>query len=109
MNREWLITEGHSEECDHRLCQGDYHACDHPALHNQGETECTEDTCPIKPNTKIQDALDLICTYGGVDGDFHQKWLVDQLLRILTGEDYDAWVKDYEEDGEYEWDEGVPI
>lgn len=109
MNREWVITEGRSDDCAHRLYQGDKYGCDHPALHKQCENECTEDACPIKPNTKIQDALDLIYMYGGTDGDFHQKWLVDQVLRVLTGEDYDVWVKDYEEGGEYEWEEGIPI
>lgn len=45
------------------------------------------------------------------DGDHHKMWLIDQMVRELTGEDYSAWVARYEEgeDGPhtYSWDEGI--
>ena len=62
---------------------------------------------------RIEDALNLIIEYGGIDGGHHKQWVLDQLARILA-EDYDAWLADFrgewdEEYGcwEYEWDEGI--
>lgn len=62
------------------------------------------------PETKIQQALDLIKQCGGIDGAHHKQWLLDQVVRILSS-NYDLWVADYEygEDGPqtYEWDTGI--
>jgi len=58
---------------------------------------------------KIDTALNLISRWGGIDGDNRQKWLVDQILRTLTGDDYDEWIEEYEDDGEYEWDMGITL
>jgi hypothetical protein len=39
-------------------------------------------------------------------------WVLDQVVRILTGDDYEQWVTDAKdgEDGPntYDWDEGIP-
>lgn len=60
---------------------------------------------------KIDKALDLIDQYAYVGGDHHKQWLIDSLVRALTGDGYEGWVKAYEdgEDGPdtYEWDEGI--
>lgn len=84
---------------------------------------------------KITEALDLIADLGGVDGDHHKQWVLDQVVRILLdcpverrsakdykgqayeydalgeSEEYVAWVEAYcdGEDGPdtYSWDEGV--
>lgn len=56
---------------------------------------------------RVNKALDIIYEYGGIDGDHHQKWIVDQILRTLLGNAYGPWVDEYEEGGEYEWDIGV--
>lgn len=45
---------------------------------------------------QIQEATDLIATYGGIDGVHHKQWLIDQVLRTLLKEDYDSWVEEYE-------------
>ena len=75
--------------------------------------------------------------YGGIDGDHHKTWLIDQVQRILYGtkviakkacwanghteyrfsldepsQEYLDWVKEYEQmdnDGsvQYEWDKGI--
>jgi 3-methyladenine DNA glycosylase AlkC len=55
----------------------------------------------------IQEALDVIEQYGQTDGDHHKAWVIDQVLRALTDDGYDAWVTAYSQDGEYEWDEGI--
>jgi hypothetical protein len=59
---------------------------------------------------KISKALD-IAEDGAIDGDHHKMWVIDQMVRILAGDDYEQWVRDFEagEDGPhtYYWDTGV--
>lgn len=63
---------------------------------------------------KIKEALDLIKSYGGIDGSHHKQWVLDQVVRKLTGgpRAYQEWVWAYQtgDDGPhtYEWDEGIP-
>ncbi len=56
-------------------------------------------------------ALDLILRYGSIDGGHHKMWVLDQVVRALTGDKYDEWVVEAKagEDGPetYEWDEGI--
>ena len=69
---------------------------------------------------RINNALDMITRYGGIAGDHHKSWVLDQVVRILTGtkEGYEAWIKQYEgervydieeekEITEYAWDSGI--
>ena len=60
---------------------------------------------------RIMKALELIGQYGGIDGGHHKQWVLDQVVRTLTGSDYDAWVA-VMKDGEdgpntYDWDTGI--
>lgn len=61
--------------------------------------------------SRVQAALKMITRYGGVDGGHHKQWLLDYVVRLLTGDGYEAWVKDFcaGEEGPktYEWNEGV--
>ncbi len=62
-------------------------------------------------NKRMSTALNLIVRYGGIDGAHHKQWVLDQVLRVLSGEKYDELVA-YANDGEdgpatYEWDEGI--
>lgn len=65
---------------------------------------------------RIDEALDLIESYGGIDGAHHKQWVLDQVVRKLCGseESYQAWLDNYQgeadEEGytEYEWDVGIP-
>ena len=54
--------------------------------------------------------LDVIESYGWVDGDHHKAWVLDQIVRLLA-EDYGKWVKAYKagEDGPdtYSYYEGI--
>jgi len=34
---------------------------------------------------RIGKALELAVAYGGVDGDHHKAWVIDQMVRALTG------------------------
>jgi len=62
-------------------------------------------------NAKIKVAKEIILEYGGIDGDHHKQWLLDQTLRILCGDDYELVLNAWRlgEDGPftYEWDEGI--
>lgn len=60
---------------------------------------------------KEEAILDLISEYGGIDGSHHKQWLLDQIVKIITEENYNKWVAIYQdgEDGPetYEWDVGI--
>ena len=60
---------------------------------------------------RIEDAIYLATEYGGYDGGHHKMWVIDQMLRALTGDSYDKVIADYnmgEEGPEtYEWDTGI--
>lgn len=64
------------------------------------------------PEQKIAAALEFIERYGGIDGDHHKTWVIDQVARSLLGDAYPQWVIDMKdgEDGPdtYNWDEGIP-
>ena len=56
-------------------------------------------------------ALETIEHYGGIGGDHHRCWVIDQVVRAITGDDYEDWVAEMK-DGEegpntYGWDEGI--
>lgn len=56
-------------------------------------------------------ALDLIVRYGGIDGDHHKTWVLDQVVRRLTGSAYEEFVAWARSDGHdpdaYNWDTGI--
>lgn len=58
---------------------------------------------------RITGALDTAFQYAGIDGGHHQQWVIDQMIRQLLGseENYQQWVANYEDGGEYEWYTGV--
>ncbi len=58
---------------------------------------------------RVDAALRLIERYGGIDGDHHRAWVIDQVVRVLVGDGYEAWVKmmtSGENEG-YDWWEGI--
>lgn len=65
------------------------------------------------PADRIAAALDIIDSYGGIDGEHHKTWVIDQVVRKLCGTqaDYEAWIVAHcdGEDGPntYAWDEGI--
>lgn len=60
---------------------------------------------------RVKAALAIAEDYGGIDGAHHKAWVIDQMVRALTGPDYENWVAAYiaGEDGPntYNWDCGV--
>lgn len=59
----------------------------------------------------IRAAIDLAVQFGGVDEDLHNVWVIDQMVRLLAGKDYDRIVGEAcaGEDGPqtYEWHTGI--
>lgn len=61
---------------------------------------------------RIENALDIAMRYGSYDGGHHKMWAIDQIVRALTGKNYEAWVRkacagEFGPDT-YEWDIGIP-
>lgn len=65
----------------------------------------------MTPEQKIAAALEMAKTAIS-DGAHHKQWTIDQMVRLLAGEDYERWVADVTsgEDGPdtYAWDVGLP-
>lgn len=63
-------------------------------------------------DVRIQEAIDVAVRHGGTDGDHHKAWVIDQMVRILAGDNYERIVVEAKagEDGPdtYEWDCGIP-
>ena len=59
----------------------------------------------------MEKALELIFEYGQIDGAHHKAWVIDQVVRILCGKEYEKEIADYKngEDGAdtYEWNIGI--
>jgi hypothetical protein len=56
--------------------------------------------------SRIQKALAVIEKFSRCDGAHHKQWVIDQVVRPLTQDKYEEWVKQYEQRGEFEWDKG---
>lgn len=52
-------------------------------------------------------ALAIALRYGGIDGGHHRQWLVDQLIRCITGEHYQEFVEKFNHPDYDDWDEGI--
>ncbi len=61
---------------------------------------------------KIRAAINLAVSFGGIGGDHHKAWVIDQMVRVLADDAYDRIVRDASngDDGPntYEWDTGIP-
>ncbi len=61
--------------------------------------------------SKIEAAIELAIRYGGIDGDHHKAWVIDQMVRVLAGDDYEKIVTAAKagEDGPdtFSWDVGI--
>jgi hypothetical protein len=69
------------------------------------------DRIPAGEDPRVAAVLELVADYAGIDGAHHKQWVLDQVVRILTGPGYDAWIAQWAdgEDGPatYSWDEGI--
>ena len=60
----------------------------------------------------ISKALAVAAQYAGIDGGHHKQWVIDQIVRELTGAGYESWVEAWEHnedepDEPYKWDKGI--
>lgn len=66
---------------------------------------------PAGPASTVDAALDVARRYGSIDGAHHKAWVIDQMVRALTGRLYDDWVQDArtgaDGQGDGEWDTGT--
>lgn len=56
---------------------------------------------------RIDKAIGLAYQYAQIDGNHHKMWVIDQMVRELLEKDYNKWVENYEDDGDYSWDTGI--
>lgn len=49
---------------------------------------------------RMAKATEIAVTYGGIDGAHHKQWVIDQMLRALSGGVYEELIPE-------DWDEGV--
>ena len=97
-----------------------------------GETVVKQEDTKYKGFSNVDMAMVYIERYGGIDGDHHKTWVLDQVARILKGtpiiykkaawddgtvevrietgkpsKKYTKWAKDMLCDGEYDYDVGI--
>lgn len=62
--------------------------------------------------TGTEKAVEIAIRFGGIDGDHHKAWVIDQMLRALLGDKYEETIAEScaGEDGPetYTHDEGTP-
>jgi hypothetical protein len=61
---------------------------------------------PFIVTSKVSLALDMAARYGCIDGKQYQMWLIDQMVRALTGDGYAQWVKYFNCNSAVKWDTG---
>ncbi len=57
-------------------------------------------------DTRRFEAMQMIIMHGGHDGEHHKEWCLDQVFRILAGNQYQSIVDDQKRAG-YDWKEGI--
>ena len=60
----------------------------------------------VEARNTITDAVTVAERHGDVEGDQHRAWVIDQMLRALLGDNYQAWRDERAEEG-LSWDEGI--
>lgn len=59
--------------------------------------------------TREKQIGDLIIEYATIDGEWHKQWVIDQILRVISGVNYQSWIDSYftDVDGVVFWDAGI--
>lgn len=55
---------------------------------------------------KVRAAAEVATRFGGIEGEHHKTWVIDQMLRILMDDKYGDFIRESGEQG-YDWDTGV--
>lgn len=101
---ERLIDEDLSKDPQTPMADFHLHLGDGPSI-----------ALPSDLRDAVRKALNVIERYGGPgvsDTYAHKTWVLDQVVRVLTGDSYEEWLR-AQKDGEdgpesYEWEEGTP-
>lgn len=64
---------------------------------------------------KIETAIRIIEEFGSIDGAHHKQWVLDQVIQVLLGGEYEDWkeemrgdwLEEYDEYEYGEWDKGI--
>lgn len=76
-----------------------------------GRLVVSGDAEPATGEDRIKAALNTAIDYGGIDGTHHKKWVIDQMVRALTGDKYPDFVAAYNDGDEgpntYAWETGI--
>ena len=105
------VLEKYGKECldEYKVEIDDIENIDEPQafyLRQQIEAVNTVLNMLKEKDKQIEKVLEIAFQYGQIDGDHHKTCVIDQIVRILTGEKYNEFVKGYETDeetGEKEW------
>ena len=54
--------------------------------------------------SRIEKAIDVAVRYGGIDGDHHKAWVIDQMVRELTGCPMQKMINEYGVAGPFEYE-----
>ena len=78
----------------------------------EGELRAMVDADRSTLGNRIRDALDVALGFGSIEGDHHRAWVVDQMVRKLTGPHYLAFRElhvQVDDEGESwdSWEEGI--
>lgn len=93
-----------SNEADDERCEcNDASECDEPFYVER----YVHDKSLVDRDKRIEKALETIHRFGQIDGAHHKAWCIDQVVRALTGDEYERFVKDYCNDGEWCWEVGI--
>ncbi len=80
-----------------------------PAFHEKYGEECP--LYVVGAHDNVQKAIDIAIRFGGIDGAHHKDWVIDQIVRTLTGANYERIIKEAcdGEDGPetYGWETGI--
>lgn len=55
----------------------------------------------------LQEVKYLCVNYGTIDGSHHKMWVIDQILRLVDGNEYQNTIKNLLEEDDIVWDEGI--
>jgi hypothetical protein len=65
----------------------------------------------LEATNPVEQALEIAMRWGGIDGEHHKTWVIDQMVRALAGPNYETWVQahNFGDDGPdtYEWATGI--
>jgi len=62
----------------------------------------------LQKQARIDATLAIAYRYGGIDGEHHKEWVIDQMVRQLTGDYYAKWREHYDNaDDGLKWPKGI--